>query len=222
MDAESGDGAPSYKSGRTLLRSATFGAGSRFRVKKWTRVAHVGQKQSIEEQNQISPGTSRWIVDRPGNDVKAIFIAALDYEAGADRIAHLDAACGDNAELRRRVEALLAAHDRADEVAGNVGEPLPESGAIDSNAGRLEELEEVVSSWQASSTADYEQSARPDALIAGRYTLQQKLGEGGMGEVWVAKQVEPVKRKVALKLIKTGMDSRAVLARFEQERRPWR
>ena len=55
-------------------------------------------------------------------------------------------------------------------------------------------------------------------MIAGRYKLQQKIGEGGMGEVWVAKQTEPVKRKVALKLIKTGMDSRAVLARFEQER----
>ncbi len=55
-------------------------------------------------------------------------------------------------------------------------------------------------------------------LIAGRYTLQQKIGEGGMGEVWVAKQSEPVKRKVALKLIKTGMDSKAVSQRFEQER----
>ncbi len=55
--------------------------------------------------------------------------------------------------------------------------------------------------------------------IAGRYTLREKIGEGGMGEVWVAKQSQPVKRKVALKLIKQGMDSRAVLQRFEQERR---
>ena len=58
----------------------------------------------------------------------------------------------------------------------------------------------------------------PGIVIAGRYTLQEKIGEGGMGEVWVAKQTEPVKRKVALKLIKTGMDSKAVLQRFEQER----
>jgi serine/threonine protein kinase len=48
--------------------------------------------------------------------------------------------------------------------------------------------------------------------------LQEKLGEGGMGEVWIARQTEPVKRKVALKLIKPGMDSQAVLQRFEQER----
>ncbi len=56
------------------------------------------------------------------------------------------------------------------------------------------------------------------SVIAGRYTLQQKIGEGGMGEVWVAWQTAPVKRQVALKLIKPGMDSRAVLQRFEQER----
>src|SRR5262249_6439756 len=62
------------------------------------------------------------------------------------------------------------------------------------------------------------QGAEPGAVLAGRYSLVEKIGEGGMGEVWVAKQTEPVKRKVALKLIKTGMDSKAVLARFEQER----
>ena len=67
-------------------------------------------------------------------------------------------------------------------------------------------------------TADHDITDLPNVLIAGRYTLQQRIGEGGMGEVWVAKQSEPVKRRVALKLIKQGMDSRAVLARFEQER----
>ena len=56
-------------------------------------------------------------MDRPGNDdVKAIFITALDREPGSDRAAYLNAVCGDNAELRQRVVALLSAHDRADEV----------------------------------------------------------------------------------------------------------
>src|SRR5262249_33278716 len=56
------------------------------------------------------------------------------------------------------------------------------------------------------------------AVLAGRYKLLERLGEGGMGEVWLARQHEPVKRQVALKLIKAGMDSKAVLARFEAER----
>src|SRR5262245_28950096 len=56
------------------------------------------------------------------------------------------------------------------------------------------------------------------AFIARRYELVEKIGEGGMGEVWIAKQLEPVKRKVALKVIKKGMDSKSVIARFEQER----
>ena len=75
-------------------------------------------------------------MDRPGNNVKAIFIAALDHEPGAERAAYLDAACGDNADLRRRVEALLAAHERADEVLGPAGEQAGGSVTIDSNAGR--------------------------------------------------------------------------------------
>ncbi len=59
---------------------------------------------------------------------------------------------------------------------------------------------------------------QPDVVINGRYRLVEKIGEGGMGEVWVARQSEPVKRSVAIKLIKSGMDSKAVLARFEAER----
>ena len=68
--------------------------------------------------------------------------------------------------------------------------------------------------WASDSRARSED----DVVIAGRYALRKKIGEGGMGEVWVARQSEPVKRDVAVKLIKSGMDSRGVLARFEQER----
>jgi serine/threonine protein kinase len=86
---------------------------------------------------------------------------------------------------------------------GTTGEHTPEP---DDSPGQLEK------------TTDHLPDAEPGLVIAGRYTLQQKVGEGGMGEVWVAKQTEPVKRTVALKLIKSGMDSKAVLQRFEQER----
>ena len=60
--------------------------------------------------------------------------------------------------------------------------------------------------------------ARSGAVLAGRYKLLEEVGEGGMGTVWMAQQTEPVKRLVAVKLIKAGMDSKAVLARFEAER----
>src|SRR5207302_2352731 len=56
------------------------------------------------------------------------------------------------------------------------------------------------------------------AVLAGRYKLLEAIGEGGMGAVWMAQQTEPVKRLVAVKLIKAGMDSKSVLARFEAER----
>ncbi len=111
----------------------------------------------------------------------------------AERAAFLDKACAGQPELRAAVEALLAAHEPPADVPDR---PEP----------------------NAASTTDYHPSVAPGGVIAGRYTLVQKIGEGGMGEVWVAKQTEPVKRKVALKLIKAGLDSRAVVARFEQER----
>ena len=128
-------------------------------------------------------------MDRPGSNVKAIFIAALDHEPGADRSDYLAAACGDNADLRRRVEALLAAHERADAVLGPAGEPSSEPVTSDSNAGRPideatsgESPEHEVSSSEASITDAYRSTAEPDVLIAGRYTLQQKLVKGVWGK----------------------------------------
>ena len=164
-------------------------------------------------------------MDQPLNDVKAIFIAALDHEPGEARSAYLANACGDNEALRRRVEALLLAHDRADEGLGPTGALESAPTSIDSHADQpateamgIRPPRPDGHPSPISVTADFQSDAKPNVLIAGRYTLQEKIGEGGMGEVWVAKQSEPVKRKVALKLIKTGMDSRAVIQRFEQER----
>ena len=99
------------------------------------------------------------------------------------------------------VEELLSAEDRpqssaADEVTGVMPADLHEEGS-----GYIE-------------TNHAEPPTREGVTIAGRYVLQCKIAEGGMGEVWAAKQIAPVKRRVALKLIKRGMDSRSVIARF--------
>ena len=118
-------------------------------------------------------------MDRPANNVKAIFIAALDHEPGADRAAYLDAACGDDAELRRRVEALLA-RPRAS------GRSLGPRGGANGRSGRDrferesprspkrragESPQHEFSSSAASITAEYQEPAGTDVLIAGRYML---------------------------------------------------
>ena len=151
---------------------------------------------------------------------KSLFLAASDLSDPVERAAYLERECGDDAELRGRVEALLRAND-----ASPLPPPGTEDATVDSGPGQpapgatdLQTPKPDLDPSPVSITADYDTTAVPNVLIAGRYTLQQKIGEGGMGEVWVAKQSEPVKRKVALKLIKPGMDSRAVLQRFEQER----
>jgi eukaryotic-like serine/threonine-protein kinase len=125
--------------------------------------------------------------------IESVFHAA---RAATDRAAHLAAACGDDLELRERVERLLA----ADAELRNMGSgPAAEAGN--------------------GMTADYRESAgATGTVLAGKYKLIEPIGEGGMGSVWMAQQTEPVKRLVAVKLIKAGMDSKAVLARFEAER----
>jgi WD40 repeat protein/serine/threonine protein kinase len=109
-----------------------------------------------------------------------------------DRAAYLDAACAGAPTLRAAVEALL----RANVGATGFLESPPVGPTV---------------------AADLPASEGPGAVI-GPYRLQEPIGEGGMGVVWVAQQTEPVKRLVALKVIKPGMDSEQVLARFGQER----
>jgi eukaryotic-like serine/threonine-protein kinase len=142
---------------------------------------------------------------------ESLFHEALAKPA-AVRAAFLDAACVDQPELRAAIEALLAAHEASGSL---LDRPVP-----DLRRGATGEYSPPPDEALAHPVATPEHCpiVGPGIVIAGRYTLIEKIGEGGMGEVWVAKQTEPVKRKVALKLIKTGMDSRAVLQRFEQER----
>ncbi len=112
----------------------------------------------------------------------------------------MDERCGEDAALRDRVNALLDANDRA--VAH---ERAASFGSAD---GR-----------DAKPTADFSgKDEQVGAILAGKYKLIEEIGEGGMGTVFMAQQTEPVKRAVAVKVIKAGMDSRAVLARFEAER----
>ncbi len=118
------------------------------------------------------------------------------------RAAILDRECGADADLRRRVEALLAAPEVPSLLSG------PTEGAPSSSA-----TPTLKTGSEHFASATESSSAR-----IGPYKLLQPLGEGGFGTVWMAEQDKPVQRKVALKIIKLGMDTRAVIARFEQER----
>jgi tetratricopeptide (TPR) repeat protein/serine/threonine protein kinase len=126
-------------------------------------------------------------------ELRAIFWEALDYPPGAERQAFLDRACGADDELRSKVEDLLRAHQDA----GNF---------LESPASTPTLTVEGPSLWEA-----------PGSVI-GPYKLLEPIGEGGMGTVYRAEQTEPVRRTVALKVIKPGMDTKQVVARFEAER----
>jgi serine/threonine protein kinase/tetratricopeptide (TPR) repeat protein len=144
--------------------------------------------------------------------VEAVFFAALDKHDPIERAAYLDAACAGEPDLRARVERLLAVHPRW----GDLLEPSatgPKTGPFTPNS-------TITTTYVPQSVVsdDMDVHAHEGAVIAGKYTLVKVVGEGGMGSVWLAKQTEPVKRMVAVKLIKAGMDSRQVLARFEAER----
>jgi serine/threonine protein kinase/tetratricopeptide (TPR) repeat protein len=144
---------------------------------------------------------------------RTIFMEALGKEAPGDRAAYLDAACSGDPALRARVEALLGSHEDAGEF---LNKPVPErlAGAApdDTRTG-------PATLDPDGPTADGGRAGPAGgAVIGGRYKLIEQIGEGGMGTVWLAQQTEPVKRPVAVKLIKPGMDSKQVLARFEAER----
>jgi WD40 repeat protein len=137
--------------------------------------------------------------------VKDLFLATAALPEG-DRAAFLDRECGADAELRAAVERLLAAHAAPD---SRIDRPASDPGATSAHeAGPVPDTR----------LPDTRPTDEAGLVLGGRYKLVELIGEGGMGSVWMARQVEPVRRAVAVKLIKPGMDSRAVLARFEAER----
>ena len=144
---------------------------------------------------------------------ETLFHLALEKPA-AERPAFLEQACAGDDALRQRVEALLRSHETPDSFL--VGSAENPEATTDSSAIQIADAEGPdgtdEESIGRSSTAE-----GPGSRI-GPYKLLQPIGEGGMGTVYMAEQTQPVRRTVALKLIKAGMDSRQVLARFGAER----
>jgi WD40 repeat protein/tRNA A-37 threonylcarbamoyl transferase component Bud32 len=145
--------------------------------------------------------------------LEAIFDAALEL-SGEEREIYLARACAGNPELRQRIERLLHASDRVGQfLTRDPGQEAHRREPKENTQTQSAPLEPVDLPTVAGSTV----LEGPGTLI-GRYKLLEKLGEGGFGAVYVAEQREPVKRRVALKIIKLGMDTRQVVARFEAER----
>ena len=124
-----------------------------------------------------------------------IFLKASEIELVADRIAYLEEVCGDNTILRDKVDALLATFESSDSP----------TAAMASGGETIDGSTNSPAEGQVGS-------------MIGSYKLLQEIGEGGFGVVYMAEQVEPIRRKVALKIVKPGMDSKDVVARFEAER----
>ena len=118
-----------------------------------------------------------------GNREREIFDAALDVASTEDRLAWLRSACGEDATLLARVQALLQAHETAEGF--------------------------LLDQPRAAATPSFVTEKPGDRI--GRYKLIEQIGEGGCGVVYEAEQVEPIRRRVALKVIKLGMDTRQVI-----------
>src|SRR5262249_50766322 len=126
--------------------------------------------------------------------LESIFFEALARRSSAEREAFLKEACAGDDELRRRVEWMLAAHAKSGSFLEQPAVPSPDQ------------------------TNGFSSIAETAGSQIGPYKLLQEMGEGGMGIVFMAEQTEPIQRTVALKIIKAGMDTRQVMARFEAER----
>lgn len=135
---------------------------------------------------------------------ETLFSEALKYAKATERAAFLAGACNGDKALQQDIESLVVAH-----LAG--GDKLQSPVVSPENTIDYDSKAKTTAS---SANTD----ALPGQLIAGKYKLLEQIGEGGMGAVYYAEQIQPIRRKVALKLIKPGMDSKQVIARFDAER----
>src|SRR5580765_3788505 len=149
-------------------------------------MSHSRCKRGIERWPFMAQESSTMPIS-DSND-RSIFCEALERRLPHERSAYLSEACGHDSDQRGRVEALLLAH----EDAGRFLDEKSPAVAVTVMTDALQEGEQI-----------------------GPYKLREVLGEGGMGTVYVAEQETPVRRKVALKVIKPGMDTKEVIARFE-------
>jgi WD40 repeat protein/serine/threonine protein kinase len=130
-------------------------------------------------------------VDQAKVELDELFCNALEQTSLAERAAYLDRVCGHDFDLRRRVERLLEANAEANSF---------------------------LAARPGVSAATCDSPAEAAGTVIGPYKLLEQIGEGGMGVVYLAEQERPVRRKIALKVIKPGMDTKQVAARFEAER----
>jgi serine/threonine protein kinase len=143
---------------------------------------------------------------------EALFEAAREIVDAAARDAYLERACGGDGLLRQRVEALLAAEGAAEAFFTDSRSVVQETVAP------LRALARTQLKANGHELTDNDLGEEPLGSRIGRYKLIEKIGEGGCGVVYMAEQEEPVQRRVALKIIKLGMETKSVIARFEAER----
>jgi eukaryotic-like serine/threonine-protein kinase len=164
--------------------------------KSWSNRQHV---HSWRRAQSDAPYSSPLLTMTPQQQMgreKEIFEGALEIASREERQGYIKGACGADAALLARVQALLKAHE---ETTGFLRE---QPAAVANKTIRLGEGAIIEG---------------PGTII-GRYKILQQIGEGGCGVVYMAEQSEPVRRRVALKVIKLGMDTKSVIARFEAER----